>query len=110
AGLGYQHIGKLIDALEGYIEAVNGLFTSCSNPEAALQKVVQEFVTFLLEAERLHVEAMSDLIKIDEQERKERPDLGTRSHNTTPFPHAEVGADAWLDGGKWTPRPDRPAA
>ncbi|MEU8284128.1 hypothetical protein AB0C01_07295 [Micromonospora sp. NPDC048905] len=110
AGLGYQHIGTLIEALKGYIEAVNGLFSSCSNPEAALQKVVQEFVTFLLEAERLHAEAMSDLIKIDEQERKERPDLGTRNHTTTPFPQAEVGADAWLDGGKWAPRPDRPAA
>ena len=98
----------LIDVLKGYIEGVNGLFSSCSNPEAAVQKAVQEFVTFLLVAERQYVEAMADLIKIDEQERKERPDLGTRGHNTTPFPQAEVGGTAWLNGGGWTPKPDRP--
>ncbi|MFG1677907.1 hypothetical protein [Micromonospora sp. NPDC049282] len=109
ASLGYQHIGTLIDVLKGYIEAVNGLFSSCSNPEAAVQKVVQEFVTFLLVAERQYVEAMADLIKIDEQERKERPDLGTRSHNTTPFPQAGVGGTAWLNGSGWTPKADRPA-
>ncbi|MCZ7474682.1 hypothetical protein [Micromonospora sp. WMMC273] len=109
ASLGYQHIGTLIDVLKGYIEAVNGLFSSCSNPEAAVQKAVQEFVTFLLVAERQYVEAMADLIKVDEQERKERPDLGTRGHNTTPFPQAEVGGTAWLNGGGWSPKPDRPA-
>lgn len=110
AGLGYQHIGTLISALKSYIEAVNGLFSSCSNPEKALLDTVHTFISYLLDAERLHVEAMSDLIKIDEQERKERPDLGTRGHDTTPFPQAEVGADAWADRSNWAPRSDRPAA
>ncbi|MFC3499865.1 hypothetical protein ACFOOK_02585 [Micromonospora krabiensis] len=110
ASLGYQHIGTLIDALKGYLESVNGLFSSCSEPEKALLTVVQTFVGYLLDAERRSVEAMSELIKIDEQERKERPDLGTRSHDTTPFPQPEVGADAWSDRSSWAPRPDKPRA
>ncbi|PYC62796.1 hypothetical protein C7C45_32765 [Micromonospora arborensis] len=109
ASLGYQHIGTLIDALKGYIEAVNGLFSSCSSPEKALLDTVRTFVTYLLDTERQYVQAMSDLIKVDEQERKERPDLGTRGHDTTPFPQAGVGGTAWADRGSWVPRPGRPA-
>ncbi|ASW58028.1 hypothetical protein CIK06_26375 [Plantactinospora sp. KBS50] len=110
ASLGYQHIDTLINALKTYIDAVNGLFASCSNPEKALLDTVHTFVYYLLDAERLHVEAISDLIRIDEQERKERPDLGTRGHDSTPFPDITVGVDAWADRRGWGPRADLPAA
>ncbi|PMR57408.1 hypothetical protein C1A38_30065, partial [Verrucosispora sp. ts21] len=66
------------------------------------------FIGYLRDAEKRHVDAMASLIKVDEQERKERPDLGTRSHDTTPFPHAQVGAGAWTDRNTWKPRLDRP--
>lgn len=109
ASLGYQHIGTLIEALKSYLGAVNGLFSACANPETALLDVVHTFVSYLLDAERRYVEEMSDLVQIDEQARRERPDLGTRAHDTTPFPRPEVGGDAWADRGHWLPRPDRPA-
>ncbi|WP_238450110.1 WXG100 family type VII secretion target [Micromonospora sp. 4G55] len=110
AALGYRHISTLISALKSYIESVNSLFSSCTNPEKAFLDVMHTFVSYLLDAERMHVEAMSDLIKIDEQERKDRPDLGTRGHDTTPFPTTEVGSGAWADRGRWMPRADRPAS
>jgi len=110
ADLGYQQIGTLIEALTNYLDAVRSLFSSCSDPEKALLDVVHAFVGYLVDAQRRYVEAMSGLIRIDEQERKERPDLGTRGHDTTPFPQPEVGTDAWVDRGNWRPRADRPAA
>ncbi|MEU8265405.1 hypothetical protein AB0C02_33005 [Micromonospora sp. NPDC048999] len=51
ASLGYQHIGTLISALKSYVQAVNGLFSSCSNPEKAFLDTVHTFVTYLLDAE-----------------------------------------------------------
>ncbi|GGM66763.1 hypothetical protein GCM10011608_60100 [Micromonospora sonchi] len=109
ASLGYEHISTLITALNTYLDAVNSPFSSCTNPEQAFISTVRVFTDYLLDAEQRHVDAMADLIKVDEQERKERPDLGTRGHDTTPFPHTEVGAGAWTDRSTWTPRPDRPA-
>ncbi|MFI6785665.1 hypothetical protein [Micromonospora sp. NPDC050276] len=61
-------------------------------------------------ASKYQMEAMAELIKIDEQERKERPDLGTRGHDTTPFPQPKVGQNAWSDPINWAPRPSKPAA
>ncbi|WP_431884087.1 hypothetical protein [Micromonospora gifhornensis] len=108
ASLGYEQISILITALNTYLDAINSPFAACTHPEKAFLDVVNTFIGYLRDAEKRHVDAMASLIKVDEQERKERPDLGTRSHDTTPFPHAQVGAGAWTDRNAWKPRPDRP--
>lgn len=108
AALGYEHISTLITALDSYLDAVNSPFSACTNPEEGFLNVVRGFTDFLINAEARHADAMANLIRVDEQERKERPDLGTRSHDMTPFPANEVGANAWTDRITWAPRPDRP--
>lgn len=108
ATLGYENISALITALDSYLDAVNSPFSACTNPEEAFLNVVRGFTSLILDAERQHADAMASLLRVEEQERKERPDLGTRSHDATPFPATEVGASAWTDRITWTPRPDRP--
>lgn len=109
AATGFERIGTLIKAMQEYEDKVNGMFSSCTNPEKALLAVIDTFVNYLADAEARHVEALAALIKIDEQERQERPDLGSRGHDTTPFPTPAVGADAWSERGGWKPDPARPA-
>ncbi|MEV6602431.1 hypothetical protein AB0M36_37120 [Actinoplanes sp. NPDC051346] len=48
------------------------------------------------------------MIRIDEQERKERPDLGTRSHDAIRPPASAVGGNVWTDRSGWIPNPKRP--
>jgi len=108
AATGYERIGTLIQALQDYRNHVAGLFSACSNPEKAIIDAAAFFTDYLTAAEQRHVQALADLIKIDEQTRQERPDLGTRGHDTIPFPRPEVGANAWTDHHAWQPAPDRP--
>ncbi|GAB1644388.1 hypothetical protein [Krasilnikovia sp. MM14-A1259] len=105
---GFERIGTLIEAMQAYRENVHGLFSSCSNPEKAFLDTVSAFVGYLADAERRHVELLATLIKIDEQERHERPDLGGRGHDTVPFPAPAVGSNAWTQGNGWKPNPTRP--
>ena len=108
AATGYERISGLIQALQDYRDQVAGLFSACSNPEKALIDAVAFFTDYLTAAEQRHVQALADLIKIDEQTRHERPDLGTRGHDTVPFPRPEVGTEAWTDQDGWQPTPDHP--
>jgi hypothetical protein len=108
AATGFEHIGTLVDALTEYRNKVTGLFSACSDPEKALLQAAGDFVDHLSEAEIRHVEALAQLIKIDEQARHERPDIDSRGHDVTPFPRPEIGATVWGDPNGWTPAPNRP--
>jgi hypothetical protein len=109
AAVGFERIGTLLEAMNEYRHAVTSFFSSCSNPEKALLDAVDNFIDYLVQAEKNAVDLAQNLIKIDEQERKERPDLGTRGHDAVPLPAAAVGTDAWTDHTAWKPSPARPA-
>lgn len=95
--------------MKEYISAVNGAFRSCTNPEEALLAAIDIFIGYLISAEKNAVDLAANLIKIDEQERRERPDLDTRGHDAVPPPTPAVGANAWTDPNGWTPNPAHPA-
>nr|BFE76702.1 hypothetical protein GCM10020092_100030 [Actinoplanes digitatis] len=86
ATTGYERIATLLEAMKTYIADANSLFSPCTNPEQALIKATTFFMDYMIDAEKNAVELAASLLKIDEQERKERPDLGTRGHDTVPFP------------------------
>src|SRR5687768_9381522 len=81
---------------------------ACSLAEEKLVAVADEFISFMIESERRAIALAADLIKIDEQERKERADLGTRSHDALRPPASAVGTDVWTDRHGWAPHPKRP--
>lgn len=84
AATGYERIGTLIEAMKTYLDQVNDLFAPCGSPEKALITATTFFTDVMIYAEGNAVEMAASLMKIDEQERKERPDLGTRGHDTCP--------------------------
>jgi len=108
ASTGYERIATLLEAMKTYLADANSLFSPCTNPEQALVKATTFFMDYMIDAEKNAVELAASLLKIDEQERKERPDLGTRGHDTVPFPAPAVGANAWTDRSAWKPNPARP--
>jgi hypothetical protein len=105
----HGNIGNLIRAMTEYFDKVNAAFSACANPEKSFLDVVDDFIGALSQAEAAHVGALAELIKIDEQVRRERPDIGSRGHDVTPFPRQDIGADAWSDPDGWIPAPNRPA-
>ena len=109
ATTGYERIGSLITALTEYHERISKPFHSCGNLEQALIDAAAAFTDHLLSSERRYTEELTLLLQIDEQERRERPDIGTRGHDAIPFPKVETGAEAWYDDGGWRPSPHRPA-
>lgn len=109
ATTGYERISTLLEAMKTYISDANNLFAPCSNPEQALIQATTFFMDYMIDAEKRAVDLAAALLKIDEQERKERPDLGTRGHDTVPFPTPAVGAGAWTDRTAWQPNPSRPS-
>ncbi|MEU4626442.1 hypothetical protein AB0G04_41490 [Actinoplanes sp. NPDC023801] len=109
ASAGYERMDSLLAAMQEYASRVRGLFSPCSKAEEKLLDVAGAFITFLVESERRAIDELVQLIKIDEQERKERPDLGTRGHDALPPPAPAVGGSAWADRGGWSPNPKRPA-
>ena len=108
AGAGYERIGMLLEAMKTYLDAVQSPFSACSKPETAFIAVVGTFIDFLIEAERNAVDLAATLLKIDEQERKERPDIGTRGHDAVPPPATTVGGNSWTDANSWKADPYRP--
>lgn len=105
---GYERIGTLLEAMKTYLAKANSLFAPCSNPEQKLVDAALFFMEYMIDAEKNAVALAASLLKIDEQERRERPDLGTRGHDTVPFPNPAVGADTWTDHSAWRPNPARP--
>jgi hypothetical protein len=109
AAMGYEQIGKLIEALHEYATAFKSpVFASCSKPEKAVVDAVEAFVLVLEVAEKKYLDALGGLIKINEQERRERPDIGSRGHDVVPFPRTEVGPAAWTDERGWKINPRHP--
>ncbi|BBH70712.1 hypothetical protein ACTI_73970 [Actinoplanes sp. OR16] len=108
AAAGYDRMKELLDAMQDYATRVRGLFSPCSNAEDKLLEVATAYITFMAESEKRAITELAALVRIDEQERKERPDLGTRSHDAIRPPAPAVGGDIWTDGGGWTPNPERP--
>ncbi|GIF11653.1 hypothetical protein [Actinoplanes teichomyceticus] len=106
---GYERIDSLLEAMQDYATRVRGLFTPCSRAEDKLADVADAFINFLVESEKRAIGELAELIKIDEQERKERPDLGTRSHDAVRPPAPAVGVTVWTDRAGWSPNPERPA-
>ncbi|GGK99754.1 hypothetical protein [Mangrovihabitans endophyticus] len=105
ANAGYQRISTLLEAMHAYITAINSPFAACSKPETAFLNAVDVFTNYLIQAERNAVDLAADLLTIDEQERKERPDLGTRNHDRTPLPVSALDYDTWTNRAGWSPRP-----
>jgi hypothetical protein len=97
ASAGFEQISTLLAAMKDYLDAVRKPFAACSNPETAFLEATSHFVDFLIDAERNAVETAARLLKIDEQERKERPDIGSRGHDAVPPPAAAVGGDSCAD-------------
>jgi uncharacterized protein YukE len=110
AEVGHEHVSDLIQALQDYQDALTSPFGSCSSPEQALVKAVSGFVDYLEDAERRSHDELASLIKVSEQERKERPDIGSRAHDMVPFPQPAVGPTAWADERGWQPNPRHPLA
>ncbi|GAA2562059.1 hypothetical protein GCM10010435_37480 [Winogradskya consettensis] len=108
ASTGFERINTLLDAMSSYIEAVNAPFSACTNPEKALIEVALSFVNVLTLAEKNAISLSIELLKIDEQERKERPDLGTRGHDAVPLPAPAFGSTSWGDRNGWKTNPERP--
>ncbi|MEV4705524.1 hypothetical protein [Actinoplanes sp. NPDC049316] len=108
ATAGFERIGTLLEAMKSYIEAVQSPFSACSNPEKAFLTAVDVFTGFLLDAERNAVVLAATLLRIDEQERRERPDIGTRGHDAVPAPASTVGGNSWTDSKSWKANPYRP--
>lgn len=108
AAAGFEHIGRLIKAMSEYFDKVNAAFAACSNPEKSFLDVVNNFIGALVKSETSHLDDLAELIKIDEQVRRERPDIGSRGHDVIPFPRPHIGVDVWSDRSSWTPAPDRP--
>jgi hypothetical protein len=109
AATGFERIGTLIQAMTEYADKITSAFSACADPEKTFLAVVNNFVEALAKSETSHVEALARLIRIEEQARHERPDIGSRGHDVTPFPRPEVGANVWADHNGWTPAPHRPA-
>ncbi|MEJ3745770.1 hypothetical protein WEI85_21070 [Actinomycetes bacterium KLBMP 9797] len=107
AETGYERIGQLVQAVEEYWASVANRFSACANPEQALIQAIGAFVGALLKSEAHYVSALAELVRIDEQERAERPDLGSRAHDPIPFPRIEVDADAW---SRWSHEYWRPSS
>jgi hypothetical protein len=105
AETGVSRIGSLIQALDEYRASVTGMFSACTNPEQAFITAVGDFVGFLLASESRYAAGLADLVGIAEQERGERPDLGTRAHAAVPLPRSQIEPDAWTrrDGDWWRP-------
>lgn len=110
ASAGYERIDSLLGAMQEYATRVRGLFSPCSKAEKKLIEVAGAFITFLVDSERRAIDELVQLIKIDEQERKERPDLGTRSHDALRPPAPAVGGNVWTERDGWLPNPNLPAS
>lgn len=109
ASAGYERIESLLTAIQDYLGRVRGVFEVCTKPEEAFFAVVDVFTNYLIDAEKNAVSLAQSLLNIDEQERKERPDLGTRGHDAVPLPSSSVGSNAWTDKNGWTVNPAKPA-
>lgn len=105
AETGMNRIGALIQALDEYRTSVTSAFSACTKPEQAFLTAVGDFVGFLLASESRYVAGLADLVGIAEQERGERPDLGTREHTAVPLPRSQIEPDSWMrrDGDWWRP-------
>ena len=108
ADAGYERIDELLQAMKDYVDSVGSVFSPCSDAEGKLVSVAGVFIQTLIGSERLALGELERMIEIDEQERKERPNLGTRGHDALRPPDPALGGDNWADRGGWTPSPDRP--
>jgi hypothetical protein len=109
ASAGYERMDSLLGAMQEYIGRARGLFSPCSKAEEKLLEVATAFIDTMIEYEQRAIREAVEIIKIAEQERKERPDLGTRGHDAVPPPAPAVGGSAWADRGGWSATPKGPA-
>jgi hypothetical protein len=112
ADAGYKRINDLHELLKKYNDMVKSVVSSCREPEKMFVDGITAFANFVHDSAKDQYTALQDLLKVDDQRRREEALLNIESRvygEPTPFPLGNAHSGAWSTGSGWTPKKDRPS-
>lgn len=111
ADAGYKRINELYRAMQAYNDSLGKAFGACRNPEEKLVDALVSFANTLIVAGTLQYTMLQDLLKAEDQRRREEGtlDIGSLIYGEpTPFPRDRSVPAGWADSGGWAPKATAP--